>query len=156
MTLVSSILTYVHALAIAILVGKVIFLSFIVAPLLARTLAPASFSQVVRNLFPAYYTLGIGTAIVGYLATLALGMVSGFDSIHVVGMGLWMGVLLLDSYCRTPLTPQLNQLRDQLNTQEFQGYREEDVRKKWEELHRLSVAINTVVLLLGLGLVGLI
>jgi hypothetical protein len=46
---------YLHALAIAILVGKVVLLSFVVAPVLAKSLQREPFGTVVRRLFPAYY-----------------------------------------------------------------------------------------------------
>jgi uncharacterized protein DUF4149 len=51
--LVDSFLAYVHMLGIAVLVGKVVLLSFVVAPVLARTLDPEHFGTVVRRLFPA-------------------------------------------------------------------------------------------------------
>jgi hypothetical protein len=63
---VENILIYLETLAVAVLVGKVVFLSFIVAPMLARTLDPEPFGRVVRVLFPAYYMLGIGTATLGF------------------------------------------------------------------------------------------
>ena len=47
-------LTYLHLLAVAVLVGKVVFLSFVTAPVLARALDPDAFARVVRMLFPRY------------------------------------------------------------------------------------------------------
>ena len=35
-----SVMQYLHVLAVAILVGKVVLLSFVVAPILAKQLAP--------------------------------------------------------------------------------------------------------------------
>jgi uncharacterized membrane protein len=45
---------YLHTLAIAILVGNVVLLSFVVAPVLAKSLEREPFGTVVRQLFPAY------------------------------------------------------------------------------------------------------
>jgi len=50
-----SFFAYLHVLSIAVLVGKVVLLSFVVAPVLARTLDSEHFGTVVRHLFPAYY-----------------------------------------------------------------------------------------------------
>ncbi|KXK05138.1 MAG: hypothetical protein UZ03_NOB001001031 [Nitrospira sp. OLB3] len=61
-------LTYLHTLAIGTLVGKVVCLSFVVAPVLAKTLEPESFSKVVRKLFPAYYLLGMGATGLGLIS----------------------------------------------------------------------------------------
>lgn len=41
---------YIQALAAGILVGKVVLLSFVVAPILAKNLEPESFGNVVRRL----------------------------------------------------------------------------------------------------------
>ena len=53
------VLYYVHILSTGVLIGKVILLSFVVAPILTQTLDPESFGKVVRRLFPAYYLLGL-------------------------------------------------------------------------------------------------
>jgi hypothetical protein len=50
---------YLSLLAVAVLIGKVVFLSFVVAPMLAKALDREAFGLVVRRLFPAYYGLGM-------------------------------------------------------------------------------------------------
>ena len=45
---------YLHALAIAILVGEFVLLSFVVAPVLAKSLEREPFGTDVRRLFLAY------------------------------------------------------------------------------------------------------
>jgi len=47
-------IAYLHALAIAILVGEVVLLSFVVAQVLAKSLEREPFGTVIRRLFPAY------------------------------------------------------------------------------------------------------
>ena len=79
------ILIFLNLLAVAVLVGKIIFLSFVTAPILSRTLDADSFAKVVRSLFP-----------------------------------------------NTPL-----------------------LQKQRDGLHRLSVQLNSVVLFMGLCLIGL-
>lgn len=68
-----SVIEYLHMLAVAVLVGKVVLLSFIVAPILAKNLEREPFGKVVRQLFPAYYALGMGTAILGLISVIGLG-----------------------------------------------------------------------------------
>lgn len=70
-----SVVEYFQMLAVAVLVGKVVLLSFIVAPILAKNLEREPFGKVVRQLFPAYYTLGMGTAIVGLVSVIGLGLI---------------------------------------------------------------------------------
>ncbi|MEQ1628663.1 MAG: DUF4149 domain-containing protein, partial [Nitrospira sp.] len=66
--MMDTLIQFIHALAVAILVGKVVLLSFVVAPILAKNLDREPFGKVVRQLFPAYYGLGMGTAVAGFIA----------------------------------------------------------------------------------------
>lgn len=149
-------LAYLHVLAIAVLVGKVVFLSFVTAPVLARTLDPESFARVVRQLFPQYYALGMIAATVGWATITSIGLLRGFGIIDMVSSTLWLGILVIETYCRSPLTPQINALSDQLKEAEQRGVQKISIRKDRDSLHRLSVQLNSAVLLLGLCLIGLI
>lgn len=147
---------YIHALAAGILVGKVVLLSFVVAPILAKNLGREPFGKVVRELFPAYYVLGIATAVVGLLAvggTMALQ--GGSLSLLFVG-GIWLIVLIAESYCHSPVTPESNAMRDQLKEQEERGAVDPDLLAAWNRLHQRSVYLNSLVLLAGLCLVALV
>ena len=150
-----SFLAYVHMLGIAVLVGKVVPLSFVVAPVLARTLDPEHFGTVVRRLFPAYYLVGIAAAAVGLTVVGAMGIIRGVSQTIVVSAGLWCVVLASEAYCRIWLTPQSNVMRDQLKEQEEGGSVDPGLRASWNRLHQRSVSLNTVVLIAGLILLGL-
>jgi len=150
-----STLEYLHALAVAVLVGKVVLLSFVVAPILAHNLEQDAFSKVVRQLFPVYYALGMGAAALGLLSLAVLGMVRDISlSMHVAG-GLWLLILAAETYCRAPLTPQSNAMRDRLQEQEQLGTVDPALQAAWNRLHQRSVSLNSLVLLAGLGLIGL-
>ncbi len=151
----NSFLAYVHVLGIAVLVGKVVLLSFVVAPVLARTLDPEHFGTVVRRLFPAYYLVGIAAAAVGLMAVSAMGIMRGVNQVIVVSVGLWCIVLASEAYCRSWLTPQSNVMRDRLKEQEERGSVDPRLRASWNRLHQRSVSLNTVVLIVGLILLGL-
>ena len=81
-------LAYLHLLAIAVLVGKVVFLSFVTAPILARTLDAESFAKVVRQLFPQYYVLGMISAVVGWATITALGIQRGMGPFDLISSAL--------------------------------------------------------------------
>lgn len=146
---------YVHALAAAILVGKVVLLSFVVAPVVAKDLEPESFSRVVRKLFPAYYALGMGTALAGLIAASLLAALRGVSAVSAGSVAIWLLVLAAESYCRSPLTPWSNAMRDRLKEQEREGAVDPILHKEWNRLHQRSVYLNSVVLLAGVGLVWL-
>ena len=146
---------YLHALASAILVGKVVLLSFLVAPILAKSLEREPFGIVVRQLFPAYYALGMGTAILGLVSLSGLAMIRGMSPSLLVAGGIWLIILAAEAYCRSPLTPQSNAMRDRLKEQESRGAVDPALQTAWNRLHQRSVYLNSMVLFAGLCLIWL-
>lgn len=153
--MIEHILIFLNLLALAILVGKIVFLSFVTAPVLSRTLDAESFAKVVRMLFPQYYGLGMISAAVGWATSMALGLLNGFEPIVLVPVSLWLGVLLNEHYCRTPLISQINELNDRLKAKQARGLSTPLLQQQRDGLHRLSVQLNSVVLFMGLCLIGL-
>ena len=151
-----SLIEYLHMLAVAVLVGKVVFLSFIVAPILAKNLEREPFGKVVRQLFPAYYALGMGTAIVGLICVTGLGLIIGMSTTLLVAAGTWLIILAAEAHCRSPLTPQSNALRDRLKEQESRGAVDPALQGAWNRLHQRSVYLNSLELLAGLYLLLLV
>jgi len=149
------ILIFLNILAMAILVGKIVFLSFVTAPVLARTLDAESFSRVVRSLFPPYYGLGMISAAIGWASSIALGLLNSLESLMLIPATLWLGILAIEHYCRTPLIAQINELSDELKVKQAKGLNTPELLKRRDGLHRLSVQLNSIVLLMGLCLIGL-
>jgi Domain of unknown function (DUF4149) len=149
------ILVFFNLLAMAILVGKIVFLSFVTAPILSRTLDADAFARVVRSLFPPYYGLGMISAAVGWTTSIALGLLNGFESIVLLPATIWLGVLAIEHYCRTPLIAQINDLSDQLKAKQARGLTTPLLQQQRDGLHRLSVQLNSLVLFMGLCLIGL-
>lgn len=147
-----SVIEYLHMLAVAVLVGKVVLLSFIVAPILAKNLEREPFGKVVRQLFPAYYALGMGTAILGLISVIGLGLILGMSTTLLVAGGTWLIILAAEAYCRSPLTPQSNAMRDRLKEQESRGAVDPALQSAWNRLHQRSVYLNSLVLFAGLYL----
>ncbi len=149
------ILIFFNLLAMAILVGKIVFLSFVTAPVLSRTLDADTFAKVVRSLFPQYYGLGMISAAVGWITSIALGLLNGFESMVLLPATIWLGVLAIEHYCRTPLIAQINDLSDQLKAKQARGLTTPLLQQQRDGLHRLSVQLNSLVLFMGLCLIGL-
>jgi hypothetical protein len=135
----------VYLLALAAWVGSIAFFSFGVAPILFKVLPKEHGARFVRALFPRYYAWG---AIAGALALPAfLGGPLSFPEYR----GPWVGVqaliilagTLVMFYCGQTLTPAINAARDA----------GPEGHERFERLHRRSVRLNAVALLLGVGLI---
>jgi hypothetical protein len=148
------VLNYVHLLATGVLVGKVVLLSFVVAPIMAQTLDPESFSTVVRRLFPAYYLLGLASAAAALASLAGVAALEHGGPGMIIAMTLWTGVLASEWYSRSCVTPRSNAMRDQLKDQERHGFMDPALKEAWDRLHRRSVSLNSAVLIAGLILVG--
>lgn len=147
-------LIFLNLVAGAILVGKIVFLSFVTAPVLSRTLDAETFGRVVRTLFPRYYALGMMSAALGWVACMALGFYQGFTAMIFFPATLWLGILAIEQYCRNPLTAQINELSDQLKAKHRKGLTTPGLQMERDGLHRRSVQLNSLVLLLGLCVLG--
>jgi hypothetical protein len=146
-------LNYLHQLAAGLLIGKVVFLSFMVAPIMAQTLEAEAFGKTVRRLFPEYYLLGMGSAAIALASLMGLAVLHGAGYLMIVSMALWAGVLASETYSRSWVTPHSNAMRDQLKQQELHGAVDPGLKKKWDRVHRQSVVLNSLVLLAGLILI---
>lgn len=145
---------YLHLLACGLLIGKVTLMSFVVAPVLAKTLEPEAFGKVVRRLFPGYYALGIVSGLLGLAAVSCLSMLQGLGTASLAASLLWLNVVAAEAYCRSSLTPMSNEMRDRLKQQELAGSVDLNLQRNWQRLHQRSVYLNTVVLFCALGVLG--
>ena len=63
----------------------------------------------------------------------------------------WHSILATEAHCRSPLTPQSNEMRDRLKEQEQRGAIDPNLQTTWNRLHQRSVYLNSLVLLAGLS-----
>jgi hypothetical protein len=134
----------VYVIALTAWVGSILFFSFGVAPIIFNVLGAESGGKFVRALFPRYYLWGvISTAIA--LPSLVCGPLTTPEL-----RGPWIGVqalaivisLLILLYCGNSLTPAINAARDA----------GPESAERFDRLHKRSVRLNSVVLLIGLAL----
>jgi hypothetical protein len=131
----------VAALSAALALGGMAFFSFVVAPLVFSRLPIETAGTLIRATFGHYYLYVIGTAAVAALALLA----TSAPWAAVAAMAL---VALLGVYARQSLMPEINRLRDA----ELAG--DKAAGAGFAARHRVSVAINTVQLVLVAGVVA--
>lgn len=133
-----------YLIALASLVGSVLFLSFALAPIIFNVLSAESGGKFVRVLFPRYYQW---CAISGAIALpSAMAVPLAFPELR----GPWVGIqalvilaaTLIMLYSGNVLTPAINAARDSGPPSDA----------LFNKLHKRSVLLNSVVLIMGLGL----
>jgi Domain of unknown function (DUF4149) len=134
----------VYLIALTAWVGSILFFSFAVAPLIFKVLGAEAGGKFVRALFPRYYLWGVICCAVA-LPSLVCGSLS-FPELRgpMIGVqaGLLVASLLIMLYCGNTLTPAINEARDGGPS----------TSERFNRLHRRSVNLNVIVLLIGLGL----
>lgn len=133
-----------YLIAMSVWVGSVVFVSFGVAPVIFKVLGPEAGGRFVRALFPRYYQWG---AISG---AIALPSAVAVPLCYPELRGAWVGVqavviiaaTLVMLYAGNTLTPAINAARDA----------GPPGAARFERLHRRSVRLNGLVLVMGLGL----
>ena len=134
----------VYLFTLAAWVGSILFFSFGIAPIIFKVLDPTSAARFVRVLFPRYYAWGVVSSAIALPAY--LGVPLAFTEYR----GWWVAVqslliiasILIFLYCGNTLTPQINAARDAGPSEEL----------RFQKLHKRSVGLNAIVLLLGIVL----
>lgn len=133
-------------LALGIWIGSIVFFSFVVAPVLFRVLSPPDAGKVVRAVFPVYYLIGIACGVVAVLTLLMLSRQTGWPPVVLVQVGLLLVMVVINLYARQSLMPRINAARDAGEAQQ----------ERFDRLHRQSVILNGIVLVLGLIVMALV
>ncbi|WP_440679125.1 DUF4149 domain-containing protein [Candidatus Pelagibacter sp. HIMB1517] len=120
---------------VSLVLGIMLFFSFILAPMIFKVLPPDNAGVFIRAIFPYYYLVNL----------LILGLVSGFYIFYqtfILDFYLVLTSALLFFFNLVYLMPKINKLKDERN------------EKAFKISHFISVVINFVQLvMLGIVLV---
>lgn len=134
----------IYVLAMAALVGGMVFFNFVVAPLLFRVLGMETAGRFVRALFPRYYLWNAILAAVALPAFIAGPLCFPEFRGPWIGVqaGILLAIVLVMLYGGNSLVPEINRARD-LGP---------ETQSRFDRLHRRSVIHNTMAMLGGIGL----
>lgn len=134
----------IYLFALASWVGSILFFSFGVAPIIFRVLGAEAGGRFVRALFPRYYAWNVVSGAVALPAF--LGVPLAYPEYKGPWVGIQAGLILtgivLFLYCGNTLTPAINAARDE----------GPEGSARFDRLHRRSVQLNGVALVLGIVL----
>ncbi len=125
---------------ISIWVGIIIFFSSVIAPTVFRSVDEKNAGLFLRAFFPKYYIFGI---VVAFLAITSATLLEPKLNTLELGMIFLMLAMFVISRLMIPL---VNEARDM----------GESAKKKFNQLHLLSVILNFLTLIIGLILIYLI
>ena len=129
-------------LALAVWLGETIFLSLVVAPVLFTRMPAADAGQVMSLLFPFYYGVGSGCAVVLMgCAVLLWRRLRAQSTPWVIGGAIAALLLAATLYAAVVLQPRLHIVRAARDAGEASA------RVEFDRLHAVSVQLNAAVLI---------
>lgn len=130
-------LTLMMMTSLGVLIGSIVFLSFVFAPVVFQVLEGGPASRLLRAVFPRYYRLGLVCCALG-LASAAV-LTANDPSILTFGCSALLTATSVITSYSLRLVPRINAARDSGSTARF------------EALHRRSVVMNGASLILAVG-----
>ena len=125
---------------ISILVGVIVFFSSVIAPTVFSSVDEKNAGLFLRAFFPKYYIFGI---IISSLAILSAILIE--PTLNKLELSLILAILAMFIVSRL-MIPSINKARDM----------GESAKKKFNQLHLLSVTLNFLALIIGTILIYLI
>jgi uncharacterized membrane protein len=148
------ILRFVFSLALALWIGGMTFFTFIAAPSIFTVLPREAAGNVVADIFPKYYWLGMACGVIALIVSFGLGVRTNWNRLLIIRT-LLLGVMLIATlYAAFILQPQVQAVKAQVSS--FESLAPTDpLRLEFGRLHGRSFAVNAAVLLLGVIVVFL-
>jgi uncharacterized membrane protein len=137
--------TTILTIAAGTWVGAIIFQSAIVAPAVFVDLDANSARRFLRRLFPRFYWLGVGCGLLMGIAILLLAGLVGPSS-SLLAIAAITALMLILELVSLWLVPRINAARDA----------GEAAAGRFGRLHRVSVILTVIILLLGIAVLSLI
>jgi len=145
-------LQFIHLLSLTLWVGSMVFFSFIAAPAIFKALPRETAGDVVAKIFPKYYQLGCICSVLT-LGTLAL-LPSAGGAWHMAQMTCLGLMTLVTFYSGFVIGPKVRRFKAEVRASKEEPDHEKK-SKQFSRLHGISMALNMLVLLLGLTYIAL-
>ncbi|MBI1909211.1 MAG: DUF4149 domain-containing protein [Deltaproteobacteria bacterium] len=139
--------SFLHLLSLALWIGTILFFSAAVAPTLFKKMGKEEGGKVVSLLFPVYFRIGI---LCGLTAVLTLLLAPPKDSPFPIGRVLLLVIMTtITVYNTINVYPKARSLKEELGSTSEETLKP-SLLEEFHRAHQYSVALNVVVLVLGL------
>ena len=125
---------------ISVWVGVIIFFSSVIAPTIFSSVDEKNAGLFLRAFFPKYYIFGIVLGLLAFLSAIILE--SALNTLELSMIAIMLAMFVISRV----MIPAINKARDM----------GESAKKKFNQLHLVSVIINFTALIVGLVLIYLI
>ncbi|MDJ0793512.1 MAG: DUF4149 domain-containing protein [Woeseiaceae bacterium] len=136
----TSFATALLTISAGIWVGAIIFQTAVVAPTVFADLNESAARTFLRTLFPRFFRLGLVCGLVMLAGLIWLGVLAAWPP-GVVALAVVTSVMVLFEAVSLRMVPQINAARDAGQAGEA----------LFSRLHRISVLLTVVILLLGIA-----
>ena len=125
-------------------IGSIVFFSFFTAPIIFKTLDREKASEVISQIFPKYYVIGYFCSIFANLTLIIL-----LESIQDWRLGLLLLMTACSIFAGKGVGPKTRRIKDQIKSLGG-AEKNPDLKRKFDNLHSLSVKLNGSALILGI------
>lgn len=126
-------------------VGAILFQSAVVAPAVFIDLDAAAARRFLRTLFPRFYRLGLACGVVMVAGLLTNATLLGWSNVLAILMAA-ASLMVVLQIISLLMVPQINAARDAGEAE----------AARFTRLHRLSVVLTVIILVLGLTILSFI
>lgn len=143
---------FVMVLSLVVWIGGIIFFSFVVAPALFSLLPSQELAgRVVSRSLGSLHLIGLTCGVVFLAATL----LTELRRARTVRLFV-LAMILLTAYSQFRITPQIQRIREAVGGA-IQALPPQDAgRAAFDRLHEISVILEGIVLVAGLGVIGVL
>lgn len=139
----------VYRLALALWIGSLAFFSFVVAPILFRSLEPAAAGEVAGAILTRYGHLAVACGALAALAAIALARLDPERSGRRRNALIVTAMIILTVYAGQVIAPATHELRLAMHEPGLSRSATADRRAAFDRMHRRAVVVAGGVLLLG-------
>jgi uncharacterized membrane protein len=141
----------IYRLALALWVGGMSVVTFVVTPVIFRTQTSEAAGKIVGAIFPVYFRFCLVVAVVALVARAAAG-VAFSGARQLAGTALIVLCLGIVSYHTYGLAPRMAEVRETIVSLTA-APKENPARREFSRLHGLSMTLNLVVIAFGVVLI---
>ncbi|MDR4504807.1 MAG: DUF4149 domain-containing protein [Candidatus Scalindua sp.] len=140
-------ITFIHLMSLVVWIGSMIFFSFFGAPSIFKILGRELAGDVIGDIFPKYWLIGYvcSTTALGSLIYLWRYGKSGITARIII-----LAVMMASTfYTGVSIGSNAGEIKAQMRTAE-EGEKKEELRHRFSKIHRRSMVMNAIILILGI------